>query len=74
MVRPGQVVLAGIQERGQVLGVDLWQVPLAGLSPQYVRARTWSGLELKSLPADRQQAARPLCEPRKPTKRVQLVI
>jgi hypothetical protein len=27
MVRPGRVALAGIQERGQALGVDLWQVP-----------------------------------------------
>jgi hypothetical protein len=27
MDRPGRAVLAGIQERGQILGVDLWQVP-----------------------------------------------
>jgi hypothetical protein len=30
MVRPGRAGLAGIQERGQVLRVELWQVPGRG--------------------------------------------
>jgi hypothetical protein len=40
------VQLLGIEERGQVLGVDLRQVPRQA---QYVHAGTWSGPEPNSL-------------------------
>lgn len=58
MVRPGRAALAGIQGK---LGVDLWQVPRQDSACNKYMLRTWSGPES---PGYRQQAARPLCEPR----------
>jgi len=65
MVRPRRAALVGIQERGQVLGVDLWQVPR-----QYSARSTYA---LEHDPAPRRlgfpppmdsKQLRPLCEPR----------
>jgi hypothetical protein len=62
MVRPRRAALAGMEERGRVLGVDLRQVPRQA---QYVHAGTWSGPEPNRLtPTDGQEAARHLHEPR----------
>jgi hypothetical protein len=48
MARPGPAAFAGIQERGQVLGTDLWQIPRQDSARKCTRW-TWSGPESSRL-------------------------
>jgi hypothetical protein len=61
MVRPGLAALAGIQERGQVLGADLPQIPRQDSTRNTYMEEHDSAQRRIGSPADGQAAAQPLC-------------
>ena len=62
MARSRRAALTGIQEREQVLGVDLWQVPWQDSARNTYALGTWSGPEAPRLPpVGVQAAAQALC-------------